>query len=48
MLINITQVWMIRKIISFSKCKNKGQKTVNEEYIKGGNIDFDDKIKELA
>ncbi len=48
MLINITQVWMIGKIISFSKCENKGQKTVNEEYIKGSNIDFDDKIKELA
>nr|WP_217936912.1 hypothetical protein [Enterocloster clostridioformis] len=47
-----TTLSIITKLISFSKCENKGQKTVNEKHIKKkggeGDINFDDKIKELA
>lgn len=43
-----TTLSILTKLISLSKCANKGQKTVNAEYIKGCNIDFDDKIKEVA
>lgn len=43
-----TTLSILTKLLSFSKCENKGQKTVNEEYIKAGNIEFDDEIKELA
>lgn len=43
-----TTLSILTKLISLSKCENKGQKIVNAEYIKRCNIDFDDKIKELA
>lgn len=43
-----TTLSILTKLISLSKCENKGQKTVNAEYIKRCNNDFDDKIKESA
>lgn len=43
-----TTLSILEKLIFLSKCENKDQKTVNAEYLKRCNIDFEDKIKESA
>ncbi len=43
-----TTLSILAKLISLSKWRNKEKKTVNTEYIKECNINFDDKIKEVA
>ena len=43
-----TTVYILEKLISFSKTGNPGQKEYNQAYLKKCNMNFEDGIKELA